>query len=52
MALMPAHPPTFATRGLRLLRWTWPSEYREIGIVARRPLDRAPLAGASWRNAC
>lgn len=43
VALMP-HTRQLATRGLRLLPLDEPGFFREIGIVARRPLDRAPLA--------
>lgn len=34
------------TRGLRLIELDEPGFYREIGIAARRPLERAPLAAA------
>jgi DNA-binding transcriptional LysR family regulator len=37
------------TRGLRLIELDEPGFHREIGIVARRPLERAPLAAALAR---
>lgn len=37
------------TRGLRLIELDEPGFYREIGIIARRPLERAPLAAALAR---
>ncbi|HEY0296342.1 MAG TPA: LysR family transcriptional regulator [Bordetella sp.] len=43
VALMP-QTRQLATRGLRLVALDEPGFYREIGIVARRPLERAPLA--------
>ena len=36
-------------RGLRLIELDEPGFHREIGIVARRPLERAPLAAALAR---
>lgn len=37
------------TRGLRLIELNEPGLHREIGIAARRPLERAPLAAALAR---
>ncbi|WP_019936983.1 LysR family transcriptional regulator [Bordetella sp. FB-8] len=48
VALMP-HTRQLDTRGLRLIGLDEPGFHREIGIVARRPLERAPLAAALVR---
>lgn len=45
VALMP-HTRQLDTRGLRLIGLDEPGFHREIGIAARRPLERAPLAAA------
>ena len=48
VALMP-HTRQLDTRGLRLIGLDEPGFHREIGIAARRPLERAPLAAALAR---